>query len=94
MGADPHSLSYFWILPPLMGIIVQPIVGALSDRTWTKLGRRLPYLLVGALAAVVVMCLLPNSGNFGLTVAGAMIFGFIAWMFLYTSINLDRRSVL
>ena len=39
LGADPHSLSYFWILPPLMGIIVQPIVGTLSDRTWTRFGR-------------------------------------------------------
>ena len=47
LGADPHELSYFWILPPLMGIIIQPIIGALSDRTWTRLGRRLPYLLLG-----------------------------------------------
>jgi len=42
LGADPHSLSYFWILPPLAGIIVQPIVGAASDRTWTRFGRRIP----------------------------------------------------
>lgn len=49
IGADPHDLSYFWILPPLMGLIVQPIVGAASDRTWNRLGRRLPYLVVGAL---------------------------------------------
>ena len=46
LGADPHSLSCFWILPPLMGILVQPIVGAASDRTWNRLGRRLPYLLL------------------------------------------------
>jgi len=39
LGADPHDLSYFWILPPLAGIIVQPIIGALSDRTWTRFGR-------------------------------------------------------
>ena len=88
LGADPHSLSYFWILPPLMGIIVQPIVGISSDRTWCRLGRRLPYLLLGALIAVIVMCLLPNAGSFGLTVAGAMVFGFIALMFLDTSINM------
>ena len=44
LGADPHSLSYFWILPPLMGIIVQPIVGIFSDKTWTRFGRRIPYL--------------------------------------------------
>lgn len=89
LGADPHSLSYFWILPPLMGIIVQPLVGAASDRTWNRLGRRLPYLVLGAAIAVVVMCLLPNAGSFGLTVGGAMIFGFVALMFLDTSINLS-----
>ena len=65
LGADPHDLSYFWILPPLAGIIVQPIIGALSDRTWTRFGRRIPYLFVGALFAVAVMCLLPNAGSFG-----------------------------
>ena len=91
LGADPHSLSYFWILPPLMGILVQPLVGAASDRTWNKLGRRLPYLLLGAAIAVVVMCLLPNAGSFGLTVGGAMIFGFIALMFLDTSINMAMQ---
>lgn len=91
LGADPHSLSYFWILPPLMGILVQPIVGAASDRTWNRLGRRLPYLLIGALVAVVVMCLLPNAGSFGLTIGGAMLFGFIALMFLDTSINMAMQ---
>ena len=91
IGADPHSLSYFWILPPLMGIIVQSLVGAASDRTWNRLGRRLPYLLIGAAIAVIVMCLLPNAGSFGLTVAGAMVFGFIALMFLDTSINMAMQ---
>ncbi len=91
LGADPHSLSYFWILPPLMGIIVQPIIGVSSDRTWCRLGRRLPYLLLGALIAVIVMCLLPNAGSFGLTVAGAMVFGFVALMFLDTSINMAMQ---
>lgn len=47
LGADPHNLSYFWILPPLMGILVQPIVGTLSDKTWCRFGRRIPYLFVG-----------------------------------------------
>lgn len=92
LGADPHSLSFFWILPPLMGILVQPLVGAASDRTWNRLGRRLPYLLLGAAVAVVVMCLLPNAGSFGLSVGGAMIFGFIALMFLDTSINMAMQS--
>ena len=91
LGADPHNLSYFWILPPLMGILVQPIVGTLSDRTWTRFGRRIPYLFVGALVAVLVMCLLPNSGSLGLSVGAAMIFGLIALMFLDTSINMAMQ---
>lgn len=91
LGADPHSLSYFWILPPLMGIVVQPIVGTLSDKTWCRLGRRIPYLFVGAAVAVLVMCLLPNAGSLGMTVAQAMMFGLIALMFLDTSINMAMQ---
>ena len=91
LGADPHDLSYFWILPPLAGIIVQPIIGAMSDRTWTRYGRRIPYLFVGALIAVAVMCLLPNAGSFGMTVGAAMIFGLISLMFLDTSINMAMQ---
>ena len=91
LGADPHNLSYFWILPPLMGILVQPIIGTLSDRTWCRFGRRIPYLFVGAAAAVLVMCLLPNAGSLGLTVSAAMIFGLIALMFLDTSINMAMQ---
>ena len=91
LGADPHDLSYFWILPPLAGIIVQPIIGALSDRTWTRFGRRIPYLFVGALVAVCVMCLLPNAGSFGMSVSAAMIFGLVSLMFLDTSINMAMQ---
>ena len=91
LGADPHSLSYFWILPPLMGILVQPIVGTASDRTWTRWGRRIPYLFIGAAVAVAVMCLLPNAGSFGFTVGAAMIFGLFALMFLDTSINMAMQ---
>ena len=91
LGADPHNLSYFWILPPLMGILVQPIVGTLSDKTWCRFGRRIPYLFVGATLAGLVMCLLPNAGSLGLTVGGAMIFGLIALMFLDTSINMAMQ---
>lgn len=91
LGADPHDLSYFWILPPLMGILVQPIVGSLSDKTWTRFGRRIPYLFVGAAVAVLVMCLLPNAGSFGMTVGTAMIFGLVALMFLDTSINMAMQ---
>ena len=91
LGADPHDLSYFWILPPLMGLIVQPIVGTASDRTWNRFGRRLPYLIGGALIAVLVMCLLPNAGSFGLTVSSAILVGLFALMLLDTSRNMAMQ---
>ncbi len=91
LGADPHDLSYFWILPPLMGLVVQPIVGTASDRTWTRIGRRLPYLVIGATVAVAVMCLLPNAGSFGLAVSSAIIIGLVALMLLDTSINMAMQ---
>lgn len=91
LGADPHNLSFFWILPPLMGIIVQPLVGKYSDRTWCKLGRRIPYLFLGSLIAIMVMCLLPNAGSLGLSISGAMVFGLIALMLLDTSINMAMQ---
>ena len=91
LGADPHDLSFFWILPPLMGLIVQPLVGKYSDRTWTRLGRRIPYLFLGSIIAIAVMCMLPNAGNFGLAVGGAMIFGLISLMLLDTSINVAMQ---
>ena len=91
LGADPHELSYFWILPPLAGIIIQPIIGAASDKTWTRFGRRIPYLFLGATLALIVMCLLPNAGSFGMTVSQAMIFGLFALMLLDTSINIAMQ---
>ncbi|MFA6832335.1 MAG: SLC45 family MFS transporter [Bacteroidaceae bacterium] len=91
LGADPHNLSYFWILPPLAGLIIQPIIGEASDRTWTKLGRRIPYLLVGSIFAVIVLSLLPNAGSLNLSVAGGMVFGLFALMFLDTSINIAMQ---
>ena len=97
LGADPHQLSFFWILPPLMGMIVQPLIGKYSDRTWCKMGRRKPYLLVGALVAVLVMAFLPNAGslNFStkllLGLNGAMWFGLFSLIFLDTSINVAMQ---
>lgn len=97
LGADPHTLSFFWILPPLMGMIVQPLVGKYSDKTWCSIGRRKPYLLVGAIIAVAVMALLPNAGNFTfaqglfLGLNAAMWFGLFSLMFLDTSINIAMQ---
>ncbi len=91
LGADPHNLSYFWILPPLMGMIVQPLVGTWSDKTWCKWGRRKPYLYLGAIVAILVMVLLPNSGSLNLSVKAAMSFGLVMLMLLDTSINMAMQ---
>ena len=97
LGADPHQLSFFWILPPLMGMIVQPLIGKYSDRTWCKMGRRKPYLIVGAVIAVLVMAFLPNAGslNFStrvfLGLNMAMWFGLFSLIFLDTSINVAMQ---
>ncbi len=95
LGADPNNLGWFFILPPLAGLIVQPIVGYYSDRTWLpKLGgRRLPYLILGTLVAVLVMILLPNSGSFGFGYASlaALWFGAITVAFLDLSSNVAMQ---
>ncbi|MED9996642.1 MAG: MFS transporter [Paludibacteraceae bacterium] len=97
LGADPHQLSFFWVLPPLMGMIVQPIIGKYSDKTWCSLGRRKPYLLIGAIIAILVMAMLPNAGNFTFTQSvflglnAAMWFGLFSLMFLDTSINIAMQ---
>lgn len=62
-GADVEQLPLFWIVAPLVGMIVQPIIGHYSDRTWNKLGRRKPYFLAGALLSSTALIFLPNSGN-------------------------------
>ena len=81
-----------------MGMIVQPIIGALSDKTWCRFGRRIPYLFVGAIVAVAVMLLLPNAGSLGVTtqivcwgLTGTMMFGLMSLMFLDTSINIAMQ---
>jgi len=63
LGADLHSLSLFWLVAPVMGLIIQPIVGSASDKTWNRLGRRNPYILAGGIAAAIGMLLMPNSAT-------------------------------
>ena len=95
LGADPHSLGWFFILPPLAGMLVQPIVGHYSDRTWNPRlgGRRLPYLLYGTLIAVIVMILMPNSGSFGFGYASlaALSFGALMIALLDVSSNMAMQ---
>ncbi|MFD0834315.1 MFS transporter [Mariniflexile aquimaris] len=63
-GADVHELSWFWIIAPLMGLIVQPIIGHYSDKTWSRFGRRKPYFLVGAILASIGLILMPRADMF------------------------------
>lgn len=88
LGADPHDLSFFWLVAPTMGLIVQPLVGAASDKTWTRLGRRSPYILLGALISMAAMFFMPNApmvikaGG-----AGALAFGVVMLALMDGSFN-------
>jgi maltose/moltooligosaccharide transporter len=61
LGADPDKLGLYWLAAPLTGLIIQPIVGYFSDRTWTRLGRRRPYFLAGAVLSALALLMMPNS---------------------------------
>lgn len=63
-GADVSHLSWFWIVAPLTGMIVQPIIGHYSDQTWCRLGRRRPFFLIGAVLTAIALLLMPNAGMF------------------------------
>jgi maltose/moltooligosaccharide transporter len=63
-GADVEHLSWFWLVAPITGMIVQPIIGHYSDRTWNRFGRRRPYFLVGAFLTSIGLILMPNSPMF------------------------------
>ena len=66
IGADVHDLSLFWLAAPLSGLIVQPIIGMSSDKTWTRLGRRIPFILGGAIVSAFAMFFMPNSEHFAM----------------------------
>ncbi len=78
LGADLHSLSLFWLVAPVMGLLIQPIVGAASDKTWNKLGRRSPYIFFGAIVSMIAMFFMPNApyiikaGGTGVLIFGAV----------------------
>ncbi len=88
LGADPHNLSFFWLVAPVMGLLVQPIVGAASDKTWTRIGRRSPYILAGALISMVAMFFMPNAPLFFKTGSVAVLaFGVIMLALMDGSFN-------
>ncbi|MGB0836221.1 MAG: MFS transporter [Psychrobium sp.] len=86
LGADLYSLSYMWLLAPIMGIIIQPLVGAKSDRTWNRFGRRAPFILGGSLTAGVAMLLMPQAPLF-VTVIAPMIFGLVMLAIMDAAFN-------
>lgn len=85
-GADVEHLSLFWLAAPLTGMIVQPIIGYYSDRTWNKLGRRRPYFLIGAIFTAIALVLMPNSAALTLALPPIMI-GAGMLMIMDASIN-------
>lgn len=94
IGADPNNLGFFFILPPLAGMIMQPLVGYFSDKTWLpKFGRRMPYLIGGTLVSFIVMLLLPNAGSFGFGFgsAAALWFGAVTVLFMDLASNVSQQ---
>ena len=88
LGADPHELSFFWLVAPIMGLVVQPVVGAASDKTWTRIGRRSPYILIGAIISMIAMFFMPNAPLvFKAGGAAALIFGVVMLALMDGSFN-------
>ena len=73
LGADAHQIPILWLAAPLTGLLVQPVIGHLSDRTWNRLGRRRPYFLTGALLASFALIAMPSSGT--LWMAAGLLWG-------------------
>lgn len=88
-GADLGSLSYFWLAAPIAGLIVQPIVGMFSDKTWTRLGRRIPYILVGAIISTLALVLMPNCPK--LLAFAPLVMGALVFLFMDLSFNVTMQ---
>ena len=89
-GADIHHLSWFWLVAPITGMVVQPIIGYFSDKTWNKLGRRRPYFLVGAILTSTALILMPNAPHFATSIAPMFIGGGML-MIMDASINISME---
>lgn len=90
LGSHVEALSLFWLAAPLAGLIIQPIIGLSSDKTWTRLGRRIPFILGGAIFAVASMFLMPNSGSFAF-IMPILAFGAIMLLFMDASFNVTMQ---
>ncbi len=89
-GADVHQLSWFWLVAPITGMIIQPIVGYFSDKTWCRLGRRRPYFLAGAILTSVALILMPNAPHLASFIAPMFIGGGLL-MIMDASINISME---
>jgi maltose/moltooligosaccharide transporter len=89
-GADLHQLPWFWLVAPLTGMVVQPIIGYMSDKTWNRFGRRRPYFLVGAVLTATALVLMPNSPQFAGYFAPMLIGGGML-MIMDASINISME---
>lgn len=90
LGAEVGHLSYFWLAAPLAGLIVQPIIGLFSDHTWTRLGRRIPFILFGAFISALAMFFMPNSEFFAY-ILPPLFFGAFMLLFMDTSFNITMQ---
>jgi len=90
LGADVEHLSLFWLAAPLAGLIVQPIVGLSSDKTWTRLGRRIPFILGGAIVSAIAMFFMPNS-EFFTYILPPMFFGAFMLLLMDSSFNVTMQ---
>ena len=89
-GADVHNLSWFWLVAPITGMIVQPIIGYMSDKTWNRMGRRRPYFLVGAILTSIALILMPNAPHLASFIAPMFIGGGLL-MIMDASINISME---
>jgi len=89
-GADVHHLGFFWLVAPITGMIIQPIIGYMSDKTWNRFGRRRPYFLVGALLTSTALILMPNAPHFAGYIAPMFIGGGLL-MIMDASINISME---
>jgi maltose/moltooligosaccharide transporter len=89
-GAEVDKLSLFWLVAPVTGMIVQPIIGLMSDKTWNRLGRRRPYFLTGAILTSIALILMPNAPHLATFIAPMFIGGGLL-MIMDASINISME---
>jgi maltose/moltooligosaccharide transporter len=90
LGADVGSLSYFWLAAPVAGLIVQPIIGLFSDRTWTRMGRRIPFIMGGALLSTLCLLLMPNAEVL-VAIMMPLLFAAVIFLFMDISFNVTMQ---